>query len=362
MDLSSRLPRLKAQLDSAQCDALLITDLINIRYLTGFTGSAALLFVGPNRSVFITDGRYETQAPKQIGAAQVDVEIEIGRSGALQNQILVSAAENIARLGLESKSVTWSAQRSYAELFADTELVPTSEVVEGLRLFKDAGELARMRAAAGIADQALADLRHLLATGITEREFAHALDRRMVDLGASAPSFDTIVAAGPNGALPHAVPSDRAIAEGDLVVVDFGAVVDGYCSDMTRTFQIGDVGHERKRMWEVVADAQQAGVDAVRSGIAAVEVDAICRQIIAASGWDEAFSHGTGHGVGLLIHEEPRVSSASGDTLAAGHVVTVEPGVYLSELGGVRIEDTVVVTEDGCDPLTLSPKDPVVVG
>ena len=312
MDLSSRLPRLKAQLDSAQCDALLITDLINIRYLTGFTGSAALLFVGPNRSVFITDGRYETQAPKQIGAAQVDVEIEIGRSGALQNQILVSAAENIARLGLESKSVTWWTQRSYAELFADTELVRPSEVVEGLRLFKDAGELARMRAAAGIADQALADLRHLLASGITEREFAHALDRRMVDLGASAPSFDTIVAAGPNGALPHAVPSDRAI-----------------------------------------------GVDAVRSGIAAVEVDAICRQIIAASGWDEAFSHGTGHGVGLLIHEEPRVSSASGDTLATGHVVTVEPGVYLPELGGVRIEDTVVVTEDGCDPLTLSPKDPV---
>jgi Xaa-Pro aminopeptidase len=176
--------------------------------------------------------------------------------------------------------------------------------------------------------------------------------------GASGRSFETIVAAGPNGARPHARPSDRTITEGDLVVVDFGAVVDGYCSDMTRTFAIGKVSPTAQRMVDVVTAAQAAGVEAVADGVSGQAVDAACRTVIDEAGWGDAFLHGTGHGVGLEIHEDPRVSSASTGTLAAGHVVTVEPGVYLPEHGGVRIEDTVVVTDEGCRALTRAPKSP----
>ncbi|MGH9150935.1 MAG: M24 family metallopeptidase, partial [Acidimicrobiales bacterium] len=203
--------------------------------------------------------------------------------------------------------------------------------------------------------------RHLLAGGVTEAELALALDSEVRRLGASGNSFDTIVASGPNGAKPHARPTGRPVEPGELVVVDFGAVVDGYCSDMTRTVCVGPPrSGTLVRMVEVVAEAQRAGVAAVGAGRRAVDVDAACRQVIAAAGWGDAFVHSTGHGVGLDIHEAPSVSAVSGDTLAAGDVVTVEPGVYLPDHGGVRIEDTVVVTEDGCRPLTLAPKDLII--
>lgn len=360
MDTPDRLPKAIASLEDAGCEALLVTELVNIRYLTGFTGSAGQLLVSPHGTLFITDGRYAAQAPGQLEAAGADVDIYIGVTAEEQRQALRAATSNTTRLGLEADSVSWTQQRSYAKAFEGVELVATSGLIELLRLTKDDGELDRMAAAAAIADAALAELKELLGQGITEREFAMALDQRMKELGASAPSFDTIVASGPNAALPHAQPGNRAVQHGDLVVVDFGAVVDGYCSDMTRTFQIGDVGVEKQRMWEVVFDAQAAGVEAVREGVDAADVDAVCRNLIAAAGWADAFSHGTGHGVGLLIHEEPRVSKVSGDTLGAGQVVTVEPGVYLPELGGVRIEDTLVVTSEGSRALTLSPKEPVI--
>jgi Xaa-Pro aminopeptidase len=182
----------------------------------------------------------------------------------------------------------------------------------------------------------------------------------MRKLGAADLSFETIVASGPNGAKPHHRPSNRRIVEGDLVVIDFGALIDGYHSDMTRTVAVGDVGNERRNMLDVVLASQQAGVDAIRPGIAAAEVDAACRKVIVDAGLGEAFLHSTGHGVGLDIHEEPRVSTRSTATLRPGHVVTVEPGVYLPELGGVRIEDTLLVTEGGCDRLTLAPKNPAL--
>ena len=202
-------------------------------------------------------------------------------------------------------------------------------------------------------------LRDLL-DGPTEVEFALELDTAMRRLGAEDVSFETIVATGANGAKPHHRPSRDRIAEGDLVVVDFGALVDGYHSDMTRTLAVGEITDERARMLEVVLESQDAGVQAVRAGVSAVSVDEVCRSVIDDAGLGDAFLHSTGHGVGLDIHEEPRVSARSAATLVTGHVVTVEPGVYLPELGGVRIEDTVLVTDDGCDRLTLTPKDPAV--
>ncbi|MDP9386444.1 MAG: aminopeptidase P family protein, partial [Actinomycetota bacterium] len=277
-------------------------------------------------------------------------------------EALAAAAAGIRRVGLEAGSVTWARQRAFAtEWFPDAELVPTEALVEGLRRVKDAGEVARIEAAARIADEALAAVKPLLAGGVTEAEVALALDTEMRRRGAAGSSFETIVASGPNGAKPHARPSSRRIEEGELVVMDFGAVVDGYCSDMTRTLCVGSPRSATlARMVEVVADSQRAGVEAVRAGQPAADVDRACREVIAAAGWADAFLHSTGHGVGLDIHEAPTVSATSGDTLATGYVVTVEPGVYLPEHGGVRIEDTVVVTGDGCRPLTLAPKDLVI--
>ncbi|HEX8582614.1 MAG TPA: Xaa-Pro peptidase family protein [Acidimicrobiales bacterium] len=357
MDVAGRAARLRERLGAAGCDALLVTNLTNVRYLTGFTGSAGLLLVLPDELVFTSDGRYRDQSAEQLAAAGVEARIEISATD--QKGVLSAAAKGVRRLGLEAGHVTWAQQRAMAaEWFADAELVPTEGVVEDLRLVKDDGEVARIAEAARIADAALAAVRGRLLDGPTEEELGLELDTEMRHLGADGVSFETIVAAGPNGAKPHARPSGRRIADGDLVVLDFGALVDGYHSDMTRTFTVGDVGGTAARMLEVVAASQAAGVAAVRAGAAAADVDGACREVIAEAGWADAFLHGTGHGVGLDIHEAPRVSGASAATLAAGHVVTVEPGVYLPEVGGVRIEDTVAVTADGCRTLTLAPKSP----
>ena len=360
-DIASRIPRVRERV-AEHADALLVTRLVNIRYLTGFTGSAGLLLVLPEELVFVTDGRYMEQSAEQLRAAGVDARIEIGTTAAAQQETLGAAASGLGRLALEAHDVTWAQQRAFAaDWFAGSELVPTENLIENLRRVKDAGELARMAEAARIADRALAVTRPLLAQEPTEEDVAISLDFEMRRGGASGPSFPTIVASGPNGAKPHARPGSRRIREGDLVVLDFGAVYDGYCSDMTRTVSIGEPRDETvRRMVDVVAESQRAGVAAVAAGVTAVAVDDACRQIIDAAGWGDAFIHGTGHGVGLEIHEAPRVSFSSGDTLEVDQVVTVEPGVYLPEHGGVRIEDTVVVTEDGCTVLTHAPKDLVV--
>jgi Xaa-Pro aminopeptidase len=358
--IAGRLDRLRALLDAAACEALVVTELANIRYLTGFTGSAAQLLVTPDAAVFVSDGRYRDQSAEQLAAAGVDAEVVIVAAEP-DTAIIERIGSDVERVGLEAESVSWAAQRRWADqLGAGRTLVPTSGLVSDLRLVKDAGEAARIRTACDIADRAFAAVRPRLAERPTEIEFAMELDALMRRLGAEDVSFETIVASGPNGAKPHHRPSDRVVAEGDLVVVDFGALYEGYHSDMTRTVAVGAVGEERRRMLDVVLAAQQAGVEAVSAGAEASDVDAACRDIIDAAGLGEAFLHSTGHGVGLDIHEEPRVSSRSAATLAAGHVVTVEPGVYLPEFGGVRIEDTVLVTEDGCDRLTLTPKDPIL--
>jgi Xaa-Pro aminopeptidase len=346
----------------AGCEALLVTNLVNVRYLTGFTGSAALLLVLPDNVVLTTDGRYRDQAAEQLAAAAVEAQVEVRATLAGQYEVLAAAARGVARIGLESESVTWSQQRRLAsDVFADAELVPTGGVVEELRRVKDAGEIERMAEAARVADNALAAVLPLLGQGVTEREVALGLDYEMRRLGADGSSFETIVASGPNGAKPHARPTDRRIAPGELVVIDFGAIVDGYCSDMTRTFCVGEPGEDvGLRMAAVVKESQREGVAAVKAGVRGREVDEVCRAVIADAGWADAFIHGTGHGVGLEIHEAPRVASTSEDVLAPGHVVTVEPGVYLAEHGGVRIEDTVVVTDDGCIVLTNAPKELLV--
>jgi Xaa-Pro aminopeptidase len=355
MNVAGRIPRLVEQFDGV--DALLVTHLPNVRYLTGFTGSAAMVLVSPGAVTVVTDGRYGEQADEQLGAAGVTATIRIGHSMAEQRDLLRAALGAEPRLGLEADHVSWSQKRDLdASWFVDTELVATHGQVEALREVKDAGEVARIEAAAAIADDALASVRSLLGDGVTERSFAFELEAEMRRRGADGPSFETIVGSGPNGAKPHARPSGRMITDGDLVVLDFGALVDGYRSDISRTVCVGEPTATQRRMLDVVTASQAAGVGAVAPGVAASEVDRTCRDLIADAGWGDAFLHGTGHGVGLDIHEAPRVGSTSDATLARGHVVTVEPGVYLPEHGGVRVEDTLLVTDGGARALTRSPK------
>jgi Xaa-Pro aminopeptidase len=355
MDVAGRAGRVRAELDDAGCEALLVTRLPNVRYLTGFTGSAGMVLVAGDALVLLTDGRYDTQAHEQLGVAGVGADIVIA-GAAEQRARLGELVAPFARLGLEAHGVTWAQQRAWARAFDGTELVPTEDIVEDLRLVKEPGEVARIRAACSIADDALAATLPLLAERPTERAFALALEVAMRERGASGTSFDTIVASGPNGALPHARPSDRHVEAAELVVIDFGCIVDGYCSDMTRTVSVGDPGPDARRLWEVVRESQEAGREAVAVGVACADVDRASRDVIEAAGWGDEFSHGTGHGVGLEIPESPRVAKAAGGTLGAGVVVTVEPGVYLPGVGGVRLEDTVVVTDTGSDALTAFPK------
>ncbi len=376
LETAARLPRLRAALDQHEVDALVVTNLANVRYLTGFSGSAGVLVVSKERALLTTDGRYRTQSAEQMKAAGVagDIELEIGGVTAQRDAIVALLKEGgeavTARIGLEADDVTWAASRRWADAIfggghdmgdPKGELVPTSGVVEALRESKDEGEIARMARAAAIADAALAEVVPLLhavgegsATGpLTEEAFALALDTAMRRRGAEGVAFETIVAAGPNSAKPHHHPGDRPIQPGDPVVVDFGALYEGYRSDMTRTFFVGaDPEADLARVFAVVGASQAGGVAAVAPGVEAKAVDAVCRQVIDEAGWADAFEHGTGHGVGLDIHEAPTVSPLGTAILGPGSIVTVEPGVYLPGIGGVRIEDTLVVTAEGSRPLT----------
>ncbi|HEX4127247.1 MAG TPA: aminopeptidase P family protein, partial [Acidimicrobiales bacterium] len=330
--VTGRLDRLRAAFDEHEVDALVVTTLPNVRYLTGFSGSAAVLIVTRDLALLTTDGRYRTQSAEQLQrAGAAEVEIVIG-AGAQQREAAVATldAATAGRIGLEAGNVTWSGQRSWAEALGGDELVATANAVEALRERKDAAEIARMERAAAIADAALFEVLPLMSQGVTEEHFALELDTAMRRGGAESTAFETIVAAGENSAKPHHHPGSRRINGGDPVVVDFGATFEGYRSDMTRTFCVdAEPEGELARIFDVVQTSQAAGAAAVRPGIAAKDVDDICRRIIADAGWAERFEHGTGHGVGLDIHEAPTVSQLGTAILAPGFVVTVEPGVYV---------------------------------
>jgi Xaa-Pro aminopeptidase len=358
MDVASRAGRVRATLGDHGCDMLVVTSLPNVRWLTGFTGSAGMAVLRGDDLVLVTDGRYGDQARAEIAAAHVDASVEVGLSQGAQVEIVGRLGAGCRRVALEAAGVTWARQREFAaHAFPDAEMVATAGVVERFRAVKDDGEVARLAEAARIADAALESVRPRFTDGVTEAEFALELDTAMRRLGASGPSFETIVASGPASAMPHHRPDQRRIVEGDLVVIDFGALVDGYHSDMTRTFVVGEPSATQRRLLDVVTSAQAAGVRAVKAGVAARAIDSACREVIAEAGWAEEFTHGTGHGVGLLIHEDPFLSRVATVDLEAGNVITVEPGVYLAGVGGVRVEDSVLVTENGCRPITHFPKD-----
>ena len=358
MNLEARVERVRQALVDTDCDGMVITSLFNVRWLTGFTGSNAAVVINQAHLVLVTDGRYKTQGASQLGQAGSEAELRISATGPDGDiQSLLGGAK---RVGLEAANVSWHRQRQIAEALPSVELVPLASLIEDLRQIKDSEELACLERAAAIADAAFAETYPLLAApnGISEADYARALESAMDRLGSDEPSFETIVASGPNSALPHARPGPRVISDGDLVVIDFGAKVNGYGSDMTRTILAGagEPTEAQSNLYDAVRRAQQAGVDAVRPNESEANIDRTCRTVLEEAGYGENFIHGTGHSLGLEIHEAPFLSSRSTGTLKEGLVVTVEPGAYLPDFGGVRVEDCVLVTESGCRSLSRSPK------
>jgi Xaa-Pro aminopeptidase len=354
----SRADRVSERLPGAGVDLLLVTDLVNVRYLTGFTGSNGMAVVGSDVRRFLTDFRYVEQAKAQVAG--------FDREQAPQDFLTALGdgwPAGPLRVGFEEDHVTVRGHRRLREIVPDAvELVPVSGVVEAERAVKEPGEVERIRAAAQLLDAVYDWLLDRGLVGRTEREVAVALEHHMRELGASGPSFDSIVASAERGALPHAVPTDAAIPAGTLVTLDIGAVLDGYCSDCTRTWATGELPGDLAEAYALVQRAQLAALDAVRPGPEGREIDAVAREIITEAGHGEHFGHGLGHGVGLEIHEAPRLARSGETGLVAGNVVTVEPGVYLPGRGGVRIEDLVLVTPAGREVLSGTAKDLRVVG
>jgi len=354
-----RRAALRAELVARDLDALLVTDLVNVRYLTGFTGSNAALLVaadGDERSVFCTDGRYVEQSAVEVP----DLERVVERACDLALGAR-AGKDGCSRVGFESQHVTVDGLDALEQVVDG--LVRASGLVEVLRAVKDEAEVEALRMACAAADRALVDLIEHggLRVGRTEREVARELESRMLDHGAAGPAFESIVAAGANSAIPHHRPTDAVFKLGDFVKLDFGALVDGYHSDMTRTLVLGRAADWQRDLYDLVARAQAAGRAALTPGADVRAVDAASRQVVAAAGHGPRFPHGLGHGVGLRIHEAPALSKSGEGTLSAGMAVTVEPGVYLSGKGGVRIEDTLVVRESAPELLTLTTKELVVV-
>ncbi len=339
-------------------DAALVTRLVNVRYLTGFTGSNAALLLTAQGAVLATDGRYVMQSE----AEAPDVERLIERECA---QALVGAAveRGVRRMAFEAHDVTVELHETLATTAGESvELMPLGRAVEGLRSVKDEDEIALLREACAIGDRALTELTATIAPGRTERAIARELESRLLDHGASGLSFETIVATGANSAIPHHQPTDAVVVRGDLLKIDFGALYDGYHADCTRTFVVGaqPVAWQRE-LHAVVREAQRAGRHALAPGADVREVDAAARDVIVAAGFGDRFTHGLGHGVGLEIHEAPLMGYTATGRLAHRTPVTVEPGVYLPGRGGVRIEDTLVVRDGGPELLTTTPKDLLVL-
>jgi Xaa-Pro aminopeptidase len=358
---TSRAERVADVVRERDLHALLVTNLPNVRWLTGFTGSSGAAVVGTDGTRrFVTDFRYLSQSAEELDESwsrEISTDVIEGVARQLPD-------EGELRLGFDDANMSVRNREKLGRIVREgIELVPAGGVIEGLRVVKDPEELDRIRAAARLADEALSDVLTRGLAGRTERDVALDLEFTMRRMGAEAVSFPPIVASGPHGALPHAVPRDVVIEPGTLCVVDWGAMLDGYASDCTRTYGTGgDVDPRDREVYDLVLRAQEAALAAVRPGPTGREVDAVARAIIDAAGHAEHFGHGLGHGVGLEVHEGPRLSKQGDDALAAGNVVTVEPGVYVPSAVGVRIEDLVIVTEDGGEVVSSLPKELRVVG
>ncbi len=356
MTPESRLANLRGLLLRADLHALLVTDLINVRYLTGFSGTNGQVFVSPERFVFLTDPRYRSRAGDLVEGA--DIEIYPNRLTERLGPLL--EATKVKRLGVEARTMTLAERDDLAGRLDEVELVSTLGLVEELRRSKDAEEVTLLKEAVALGDQVFMWILDRLVPGVSERELALDLEVKMRESGAEDVSFPPIVGSGPLSAHIHHTAGERELQKGDFVLLDFGCRWRGYCSDLTRTVVLGSASDEQREIYQLVLEAQRNGIDAIRPRARAQAVDAQARGIIERAGFGERFGHGLGHGVGLEVHEDPRLRRSSEETLKQGDVVTVEPGIYLDGVGGVRIEDCVLVTDSGAEVLGSAPKDELI--
>ncbi|MFD3447776.1 Xaa-Pro dipeptidase [Microbacteriaceae bacterium 4G12] len=351
-----KLTKLRAAFEEVEIDGLLITSGYNRRYVTNFTGTAGVVLISKERALFITDFRYVEQAQKQAVGYEI-----VQHTGLIVDEVANQVkALGIQKLGFEQDHLTYSVHKGYNEKI-EAELVATSGLIEKLRLIKTDSEIKILKEAAQIADAAFTHILSFIRPGISELEVSNELEFFMRKQGAASSSFDIIVASGHRSALPHGVASEKLIEQGDFVTLDFGAYYKGYCSDITRTIAVGEPSPELKKIYDIVLESQLRGVNGIRTGITGREADALTRDYITEKGYGQYFGHSTGHGIGLEVHEGPSLAFRSDTVLEPGMVVTVEPGIYVPNLGGVRIEDDVLVTSEGNEVLTHSPKELIIL-
>jgi len=351
-EFERRREAVSSRLAERKLDALLVSFSANLRYLSGFTGSNGNLLVLPGRTILFTDPRYQFQAPQEVTC-----EVRVAKGPLVRDVVAVIRKLQLRRIGYEPPRMTCDWFESLnAQLPMKAALTPVTGWIEELRAMKSAAEIELIRRSVETNSRAFEQAASRVRVGLREQDFAAELEYRMRRLGAEKPAFETIVAGGVRSALPHAQPTAARLESGGLVVVDMGAMCNGYCSDMTRMLFLGSPTPKVKRMYRAVQEAQQAAIDAVREGVSTAHVDREARRVLKSYGLEQAFIHSTGHGLGLEIHEPPRIGRRDKQRLKAGMAITIEPGVYLEDFGGIRIEDTVVVTSSGCQILTPTDK------
>ncbi|WP_341960940.1 Xaa-Pro peptidase family protein [Planococcus maritimus] len=347
-----KLTKLREQMQKRELDSLLVTNPYNLRFITGFTGTAGLALITPNDAWFITDFRYTEQAGEQVK----EFKVVQAQKGLLDEVARIVQEAAVERLAFEQDYMTFATYSQYQEKLTAT-LEPVSGLIEQLRMVKAPEEIDVLKAAAKIADDAFEHICTYIKPGMTELQVSNELEFFMREQGATSSSFDIIVASGLRSALPHGVASDKKIEQGDLITLDFGALYQGYVSDITRTVAVGEPSDKLKEIYKIVLDSQVLALEKIKPGMTGIEADAIARDYIKSKGYGEAFGHSTGHGIGLEVHEGPGLSFRSETVLEPGMAVTVEPGIYLPGIGGVRIEDDILITETGNERLTHSSKE-----
>lgn len=354
------LQKLRQHVQSEGWQAFLITEAHNRRYLSGFTGSAGVLLITPAEQFIITDFRYYEQVKLEAPDWQL-IQAGYHTTKYLQEVLEERQLHQGSQIGFEADHVTVSQLREWQESLEAVTFVETKNIVQAMRAAKSEAEIAILRRAVALTDQAMAHIYAWMQPGMTEKEVAWEVESYLRTQGADGLAFALIVASGPNGALPHAHPTDRPIQLGDVVIIDMGCMIDGYCSDLTRTFSLGEPSHpEYLKVWQTVSEAVEAAKVGIKAGFSGKEADALARAVIEAAGYGDQFGHSLGHGVGLAIHEGPRASYAHEDTLNEDAVITLEPGIYIPDAFGIRLEDMVVVTPEGVEVLTHAPKVPVL--
>lgn len=356
--MMNRIEKLRKQLKEEHLDALLVTNPYNLRYMTGFTGTSGMALITSTRAYFITDFRYTEQASHQC----VGYEIVKQASTAFNELPRLLNDNHLTELGFDDQHLTFAQYMTLQDIVNPVDLIPVSGLIETLREVKDESEIATIKEACHIADAAFTHILDYIKPGMTEIQVANELDFYMRSLGASGISFDTIVASGVRSAMPHGVASEKEIEMGDFITLDFGCYYNGYVSDMTRTISLGEPREAvLKEIYQIVLDAHLKVEEAAKPGMSGKELDAVARQYIESKGYGEYFGHSTGHGIGLEIHEAPMISKLNTQPLVAGNTITDEPGIYLPDIGGVRIENDLLITENGCEVLTKSNRQLIIL-